>query len=341
MPVSARLSVPGPDDLAQVLADLSFNQPDADARRERLQGDLKESGFEAIAWYQSHHVWADEIWGIYIDAAKLDDFAHSIFEELKFGRGYVPFQLAAFLGFGLILEHELFHARVDAAASWLELTALKPRYRRYGSQVYDALRGTSDWFEEALANWSSWAWFKSEPVQQHLGGVRRGASDQLRRAVENTLDLSPPGYSDWRKGRDRSTWRVLATQLAQGRPMLRPPSVGLPLDNLLADPLPYDFRTSDVPIRFVGRGIIADRLLSHPASFNVPSRAELEQALRHFNHAKNSSAGKGSHEKWTGTDRRAFMLPRRDPVSPGVFKTFLRHVGIDKRTYIHDVRPKL
>jgi hypothetical protein len=28
-------------------------------------------------------------------------------------------------------------------------------------------------------------------------------------------------------------------------------------------------------------------------------------------------------------------------LSPGVFKTFLHHLGIDKTTYVHKVRPNL
>lgn len=341
VPVSAPINPANPEDLTKVLEDLDFQPPDRVARRQRTQNDVKERGFEAIAWYQSHHVWTDETWGIYIDAAKLDDFSDSIFEDLKIGRGHLPFELAAFVGFGLVLEHEFFHARVEAAASWLELSALQPRYRRYGRQVYDALAGSSDWLEEALANWSSWAWFKSAPVQEHLSGRYGGVADRLGRAVEATLDLSPPGYRDWRNGQNRSAWRIFSTQLAQGTPNFRPKSVGLPLDSLLVGPLPYDLRISDVPIRFVGRGLIADRLLSRSASFNVPPRSELERALRYFKHAKDSVAGKGSHEKWTGPDQRAFVLPRRDPVSPGVFRTFLHHVGIDKSTYVRDVRPNL
>jgi len=105
--------------------------------------------------------------------------------------------------------------------------------------------------------------------------------------------------------------------------------------------MPYDFLASDIPVRFAGNGIIADRLQSHPATFNVPQRREMERALKHFRHSLDASGGKGGHQKWTGPDQRAFILPTRDPVSPGVFKTFLHHVGIDKATYVRQVRPIL
>ena len=73
----------------------------------------------------------------------------------------------------------------------------------------------------------------------------------------------------------------------------------------------------------------------------MPPRRELERALKHFRHSLDVSGGKGGHQKWTGPDQRAFILPTRDPVSTGVFKTFLHHVGIDKATYVRQVRPNL
>ncbi len=95
------------------------------------------------------------------------------------------------------------------------------------------------------------------------------------------------------------------------------------------------------PLRFVGSGVLADRLQSQPATFNVPTRRELEKALKFSKHILDVAGGKGGHQKWTGPDQRAFILPTRDPVSVGVFKTFLQHLGIDKATYVREVRPNL
>jgi hypothetical protein len=328
----------GPEEILQALADLGLDRPDADGRAGRSRRERERSGFEALAWYQSHHNWSEETWGIYVDASKLDDLAFSILQDLRSRGGYCPHHLAAFLAFGLTLQHELFHAQVEAASSWLELTSLQPRHLRYERNVYCALRETPDWLEEALANWVAWQWFKSSSVQDMIA---RYSNRHIEQVVEGCLDVSPPGYRDWRKGRDVGTWRILATQLAQGRPRLSSPSIGLPIESNIAGPFPYDFRPSDIPLRFLGRGLIADRLLGHPATLNVPTRAELERALKYFKHVSDRSGGKGSHEKWTGPDQRAFILPKRDPVSPGVFRTFLGHVGIDKATYLHDVRPHL
>jgi hypothetical protein len=36
-----------------------------------------------------------------------------------------------------------------------------------------------------------------------------------------------------------------------------------------------------------------------------------------------------------------FPVPMRDPVSRKVFKTFLKHFGIDKQFYAHTIRPTI
>ena len=73
----------------------------------------------------------------------------------------------------------------------------------------------------------------------------------------------------------------------------------------------------------------------------ISGHCVLEWTLKHLRHHMDVPGGKGCHQKWTGPDQRAFILPTRDPVSPGVFKTFLHHVGIDKATYVRQVRPIL
>lgn len=329
-------------DRIDALDDLRLDDADFRSRVDGVRRDIEAHGFEAIAWFQPYHSWTEETWGIYFDARKLDDLALSFFEDFKSERVHGSHSDAARLAFGLTYAHETFHARVEAALSWMEINALQPRHRRYKQRVYDALRETPDWLEEALANWSAWDWFRSEPVQALFS--RRMPTpdlDRLQRIVGSSLDLSPPGYRDWRVGHQAATWRTFATQLSTGSQKPTTPAFGLPLESTLRGPLPYDLQAVDIPLRFVGRGVIADRLQSNPATFNVPTRRELEKALKHFRHIVNPAGGKGGHQKWTGPDQRAFILPTRDPVSVGVFKTFLQHLGIDKATYVRDVRPNL
>lgn len=343
-PVEDSVQVQGFDpvsnDLTEALDELQLDQSDYRKRVDDVRKDVKGQGFEAIAWFQPYHVWTEETWGIYFDARKLDDLALSFLDDFKSARVHGSHSLAALLAFGLTYAHEMFHARVEAALSWLEINAQQPRHLRYKERVYQALRETPDWLEEALANWSAWRWFKAPGIQSLVAHMASNA-DGLDHVVEASLDLAPPGYQEWRLGHQPGTWRTFANQLSAGNPKINTTGIGLPLESALTGPLPYDFQPADIPMRFVGPGVIADRLQSHPATFNVPPRRELERALKHFRHSLDASGGKGGHQKWTGPDQRAFILPTRDPVSTGVFKTFLHHVGIDKATYVRQVRPNL
>jgi hypothetical protein len=329
-----------PTEIKEALEDLQIDETDEKNRVAHVRNDLKGHGFEAIAWFQPYHVWNEETWGAYFDGRKLDDLALSFLDDFKSQKVRAPHSLAALLAFGLTYAHEMFHARVEAALSWMEINAQQPRHLRYNERVYQSLRETPDWLEEALANWSAWNWFKSSGVQSLL--VRMSLNEEaLARIVAASLDLSPPGYREWRLGHHADAWRALANQLSTGNPKIPKAGFVLPLETTLTGPFPYDFLPSDVPMRLVGGGAIADRLQSYPATFNVPPRRELERALKHFRHNLDASGGKGGHQKWTGPDQRAFILPTRDPVSRQVFKTFLHHVGIDKATYVRQVRPNL
>jgi hypothetical protein len=333
------------DGFDEALEDLRLDDRDFRHRVDEVRKDLQNNGFDAIAWFQPYHVWTEETWGIYFDAEKLDDLAYSFLDDFNSHGVRSCHSLAAFLALGLTYAHEFFHARVEAALSWMELNALQPRHLRYKRPVYDVLRETRDWLEEALANWSARDWFRTEATQLMLRRlmIRRLVphTDRLERVVESSLDLAPPGYRDWRLGDLPATWRTFATQLATGNPKLTSPGIGLPIESVLNGAPPYDLQQTDVPLRFKGQGVIADRLQSHPATFNVPVRRELEKALKHYRYELDESGGKGGHQKWTGPDKRAFILPTRDPVSRTVFKSFLDHFCIDKAIYVQKVRPAL
>lgn len=320
-----------------------FDFPNRADMAASARADIQQRGFEALAWYQAHHLFTEDAWGIYVDAAKLDELTCSLSQDLRLEgiRGGVD-ALAAKLAVGLVLEHEHFHAKLEAALTWAELHAGHGKYRRYKSGVYAALRGTDAWLEEALANYWSWTWFSTETMLAELGGILAPAQrEAMTRVVDAVLDLAPAGYRRWRDGRDREVWRTLATQAMQGRPGLLPPGIGLPLEPSLREALPFDYHATDVPLRFVGHGQVAHRLLSSPATLNRPSRRELRRALmRHYGYAP-VPGGKGSHEKFKGSNGQMFPLPQRDPVSQDVFSAFLDHFQISKTEYIQNIRPTL
>jgi hypothetical protein len=254
---------PESNDLQDALDDLQLDQSDFRNRVDDVRKDAKGQGFEAIAWFQPYHVWTEETWGIYFDARKLDDLALSFLDDFKSARVHGSHSLAALLAFGLTYAHELFHARVEAALSWAEINAQQPRHLRYKERVYQALRETPDWLEEALANWSAWSWFKAPGIQSLVARMASNA-DGLDRVVEASLDLAPPGYQEWRLGHQPGTWRTFANQLSTGNPKINAAGIGLPLESALTGPLPYDFQPADIPLRFVGPGVIADRLPKPP-----------------------------------------------------------------------------
>lgn len=323
-------------DIWDALQDTHLDDRDMRDRIDKVRGALNAHGFEALAWYQGHHFWSEETWGIYIDAPRLDDFALSLLEDLRTRKSAVSMQQAAFLAIGLVLSHERFHARVEAASCWQELSSFRPSHKRYHERVYEVQKGTSAWLEEALANWAAWNWFKNDGLRD-LSRVQLMDPKSLTVVVEASLDLSPEGYREWRLGHQQNTWRSFTAQLCKANPATK----SLPLESIIQGPLPYDLRDEDIPVRFIGNGSIASSLLAHPASFNVPSRREMERALRHLGHILDASGGKGGHQKWTAPDQRAFILPTKDPVSRTVFKSFLAHIGMDKSGYVRELRPSL
>ncbi|URI09411.1 hypothetical protein MW290_28005 [Aquincola tertiaricarbonis] len=245
---------------------LDLPQPQAAADRSRvLQGQV---GFEAIAWYQPHHTHGESAWGIYFDAANLDDFIGSLSLDLqREGFGRSSDALAAKLGVGLVYEHVLFHAQVEAALTWMELQAGHAKFIPFQTRVSTAVRGTDDWLEEALANFWAWSWLRADSMLAMITGVVTGGQHAaLERIVQATLDRSPAGHRRWRDGRQREPWRILATQAVTGKPTLPPPGIGLPLEPTLRGPLPFDFRPTDVPLRFVGASRVTARLLRMPAA---------------------------------------------------------------------------
>jgi hypothetical protein len=318
------------------LHDLRIQNNDFPERVKNGKSILIEHGFEAIGFYQSHHIWDEDTWGIYLHAEKLEDMACMFHDELS-KTGEHSQGLAVLLAVNLVYQHEFFHAKVDACLSWLELTSRRPKYLKYKSNVYQVLKRTDDWLEEALANWFAMDWLNKQLPQLKAQGLVRDI-ETVKRVVSEAMDLSPPGYRNWHIGDKIEAWRNFSTELSSAKPIKKVKP--LPIESILTD-LPFEMLESDIPTRIVGRGVIADWLLSSPANFSTPTRREIEKALKYFGYQVDKARGKGSHEMWSGKDNHGFPIPRRDPLSRGVFKSFLHHFGLDKVTYIEQIRPQL
>lgn len=243
-------------------------------RRKEARETLRSGSFDALAWYQPWHLWNEDKWGIYVDAQKLDNLTLLLLDDLRaIAPSRTAHSWAARLALGLVIAHENFHMTTEAASSWMELTSGSARYLKYRKKVYEHLQGTSNWLEEALANWTSWAW-AHRTLLASGALLQTGSISKLMHAVESLLDLAPAGYRDWRKGNSIATWRHFSNQLAQASAEFEPRPA--PTESVVRGPYPYEISPDDVPLRFVGSGIVADRLQAHPAIFSCPSRRELE-----------------------------------------------------------------
>jgi hypothetical protein len=321
--------------------DLRFDFPQRDIAADRVRQGQQAGGIEAVSWFQPHHVYGESAWGIYVDGPKLDDLFCKVSMDLsRQGLGGQTDPLAAKLVVGMLYEHQLFHAKVEAALTWLELQSGKAKFLRYQQQVYAATRGTDGCLEEGLANFWSWSWFSAESMMASLTGrLNSEQRSAVTSIVEANLDLSPHGYRRWREGRQLESWRTLATQAATGRVQMPKPRIGLPIETMLRDPLQFDFTPTDVPLRFVRTGQVASRILTAPATFNRPSRSELRSVITgHFGYSVFDGAGTGRHERFQGPQGATFPLPQRDPVSQDVFGAFLGHFGLTVAEYLNNVR---
>ena len=306
--------------------------------RERInacENRRQEHGFEAIGWYQTHHMWDEGSWGIYLDAEKIDDFALSIFDNLRSKSISNSMSTACFLAYGLVYSHEQFHARIDATLSWLELLFSSPKYREYKSDCYQKTLMTSACIEEALANWWSWQWFQNWlEVSPHPDSER----EKLENIISAHLDLSPPGYADWRLGDDTQTARNLAFQLLSSRAPSPEELSKTVIESLIFGEPPFLFDESEIPLYWIGEGKISGAVGRSPSCLNTITRKEAERVLRMKECFIKGAGGKGSHQKWECPDNRTFQIPKGKDLSGKVFKHFLDFLGVDKSGYIAKYR---
>ncbi|WP_157817532.1 hypothetical protein [Candidatus Thiodictyon syntrophicum] len=299
----------------------------------RVRALIQQGGFEALGWYQGFHSWGERHWGIYLHADRIYDFACALHKDLSQTGNPNP-ALGIFLAAGLVYQHERFHARVEAAATWIETLRRKPLYRPYHKNVYQRVESSADWREEALANWTAIDWMRRRLPDWHKQGLARNPDD-IEQVVAAWLDLSPAGYRDWRKGQEQQTWRTLASELVTAKQGGGVRGRALPVEALLRGPLPFDWRSGDIPTRFIGSSLVSDIF------FSSPSRREAIKVLALYEYQVDTKRGKGSHEFWEGKDGRGFPLPMRDPLSIKVFSNLLDHFGLTKKEYVNKIRPRL
>lgn len=286
--------------ISDVLDSNRFSELDRDSNgaESRLREVVERQGVEAIGWFQPYHEYDEGHWGIYLHASSLVDNGLVLRNRLMASDCPSPsdaFEIAN----RLVMEHELFHARVETFALSQEMTGKRPAYRKYSMSVYRQTASTPDHLEEALANYVAREFIRklvTSWISQRGWNIRH--ADIVMQYIDEFFDASPAGYRDWRIGAKPETWRLLATQILSAK--CAPPSPVPPLDSLLKT-LPNEVaRLNNVPIWITTEEGIADRL------FGTPSRREAARFLE----SKGYIAGcGGKHPVFHGLDGMKFPLP--------------------------------
>lgn len=276
----------------------------------------KKLGSEALGWYQSFHRHTEEVWGIYLNEERLLKLAGSWWLDGGSKSGMAREEILELLVWK-VYWHEMFHAKVEAVLTALELVAHDKKYLQYENGVYDKARNKKCWREEALANWDA-----MRLVKEHFG-------EKKFEFLKPWLAGCPGGYKHWEEGDKVWTWRIFATELVEGIPFPDEGRRPLPLEGLLRSKPGYELLREDIPLRLKGKGQLADVL------YCGPSRREAVKDLKNRGY-RLKAGGKGSHEKWEG-DCGVFHLPRTDPLSPVVYHNLLKCFGISKKEHLRSL----
>jgi len=291
---------------------------------ERVRAGFVEGGSEALGWYQPYHCYDDAHWGIYLHGSRILDLGRVFYDRLRV-QG-CPQPIAGFeLAMRLILEHEMFHARMETFALQLELANKTAVFKPYNENVYRRALGSDKSLEEAVANYvareivhglvKSWMQTRSW-MQDNV--------DAVMDLIDELYSVSPPGYRHWYRAADTRTWRRLTAEAMTG--VLEPEEPLAPLEPALRSPPQGVLGLTEVPIWVVGDTALTDRF------FSTPRRREVERFLK--NRGYTPRPGKGSHTVWVSSTGAHFTLPEKDPLSRLVFHNLLHHLGVSKQRYV-------
>ena len=168
-----------------------------------IEKSIKEQGTDALAWYRPFHMDPPESWGITILDRGIWYVAWKLATEMApFYARYSgdpgdQIQRCRDIAFDFLYHHEMFHFKVELAATIMEMNgSSEPIYARYwgpyqggewfGSQS-EILRGNAP-LEEALAN----SYARDKVVSELSGGEKEEAS----RAITKFMKTQPEGYKD-------------------------------------------------------------------------------------------------------------------------------------------------
>ena len=155
---------------------------------------IEKRGTDALAWYRPFHMDPQEKWGITIIDRGIWHMARKLAKEM-YSEPYTAnqIQLCRNIALDFLYHHEMFHFKVELAATMMELNNLsEPIYARYwnpqeheewfGSEVKSHPSGSVKApLEEALAN--SYAWEKV--YSEYKGTERKIVKNAIKKFIKN------------------------------------------------------------------------------------------------------------------------------------------------------------
>lgn len=223
----------------------------------RVGADVRTYGTEALGWYQSFHNYDENTWGIVLHDWNILCLGWELCETVRRVNSAIRLAEAVEFVRHVVLEHERFHALVDAASVIQELVVGGGRYRRYNSRVYRKALYTIGADEESLANYQAW---KQATSFLPVLIADKSLHAPVLEFLETLFLDSPRGYKDFQKGADPLYWRRFANDLfTGGRP---DPHRQAPLEGLLHGHPGVLVESRDVPVYITLLSSLGDALSS-------------------------------------------------------------------------------
>lgn len=172
-----------------------------DLEIEWLQDEVDEHGIEALAWYRPFHISPQKEWGITITDRGVWYLAKNVMSQ-KYDAPYTMEQIhdCFQLAYEFLYYHELFHFKVEYAATILELNSPDGPVKIYApfweDGFYHPGPNNCSPLEEAMAN--EYARYK----------VCKGQPKKLRDAIEGFMRThQPSGYRDFGDVKHHKKWQ--------------------------------------------------------------------------------------------------------------------------------------
>ena len=166
-----------------------------------LEDEVDEHGIEALAWYRPFHISPNNEWGITITDRGIWYLAKNVMSQ-KYDRPYTLEQIhdCFELAYDFLYYHELFHFKVEYAATILELNSPHEPVKVYPPFWEEGFHrpgpNNCSPLEEAMANeYARWK-------------VCQGQPKKLKDAIENFMRTQQPsGYRDFAEVKHHQKWQ--------------------------------------------------------------------------------------------------------------------------------------